>query len=87
MLVVVWEAMYGAIPRLQAEEQLAAYAVAVTASPAQDRQGVRYRESVLDGWRKQMQGAFARVRDTARRVSFGQLRDVLRGAFEEQVRE
>lgn len=87
MLVVVWEGMYAAIPQLQAEEMLAAYAVAVTATPAQDDRGVRDRENVLAGWRKQMRGAVARVRDSAPVVSFRKLGELLRGAFQEGIRD
>lgn len=87
MLVAVWDAMYGAIPRLQAEEQLAAYNVAVVATPPVDRQGLHDREKVLAGWRQQMQGAGDRSVSTARRVSFRELQHVLRGAFEEQIRD
>lgn len=87
MLVGVWESMYAAIPRLQAEEQLAAYTAAAVAQPAQDRSGLAQRESILASWRKQMLGTFERAVETARRVTPRQLRDILRNAFEEQVRE
>lgn len=51
MLVVAWDEMNAAIAKLEAQERLAAYTVAVVASPYTDDNGLRARESVLDGWR------------------------------------
>lgn len=51
MLVVAWDEMNEAIVKLEAQERLAAYTVAVVASPYTDENGLRARETVLDGWR------------------------------------
>jgi hypothetical protein len=52
MLVVAWEALYDAIPRLQAKENLAAYSVAVLSSPYLTEDGQSSRDSILDNWRE-----------------------------------
>jgi len=51
MLVVAWDALYDAIPRLQAKEHLAAYSIAVLSSPYLSDDGQKARDGILDGWR------------------------------------
>jgi len=51
MLVVAWDALYDAIPRLQAKENLAAYSIAVLSSPYLTDDGQTTRDGILDGWR------------------------------------
>jgi len=52
MLVVVWDALYQAIPSIQAKEQLAAWTTAVLASPSLTEEGQTERDGILDSWRK-----------------------------------
>jgi hypothetical protein len=52
MLVVAWDALYDAIPRLQAKEHLAAYSIAVLSSPYLTDDGQTTRDGILDGWRE-----------------------------------
>lgn len=51
MLVAAWDALYDAIPRLQAKEQLAAYSVAVLSSPYLTEDGQQSRDGILETWR------------------------------------
>lgn len=85
MLVIAWEAMYDAIPRLQAEESLAAYTVAVTASPAHDQQSLQHKTAIVEVWQRTVAGP---VRRAHRRieVTFAALDTALRGVFGRQMR-
>jgi hypothetical protein len=51
MLVVAWDELYQAIPRIQAKEHLAAYTTAVLASPSLSEEGQQTRDSILENWR------------------------------------
>lgn len=59
MLVVVWDAMDAAIPRLQAEENLNAYNVAVVSSANAEEKS---RQELLGLWREQASGAWRAIR-------------------------
>lgn len=86
MLAVAWDALNDAIPRLQAEEKLTAYQVAVLATPTSDRSASYARERVVQSWLKLLE---ARVRATGRsaHMSVARLRDRLLDAFKEQIKE
>lgn len=51
MLVIQWDALYEAIPRIQAKEHLAAWTVAVLATPGTE-EGQHERDSILNSWRE-----------------------------------
>lgn len=83
MLVITWEALNDAIPRLQAEEYLAAYTVSVVSSPAHDYQSLAQRTQIVDEWRKTVLGRAKRAIE----ISFAALGKMLRGSFQEQIRD
>lgn len=83
MLVVSWEAMNDAIPRLTAEESLSAYTIAVLASPPPDQETLTKRQKIIDEWRQLVIGKSKRVIE----VTVAKLSNLLRDVFGEQIRE
>ena len=81
MLVVVWDGMNDAISRIQAENNLNAYNVAVLATPVADNYAAFKRQQVIDRWVE-----LSEPRKRVREVDLHQLRDLLVGAFQEQIR-
>jgi len=51
MLVVAWDECYDAIQRIKAAEYLAAYQVAVAASPYLTDDGAKQRDALVESWK------------------------------------
>lgn len=83
MLVISWNALNDAIPRLQAEEYLAQYTIGVVSSPAHDADSLRKKQSIVDGWQTVVIGRARKLVE----VTFGRLDKMLRNAFEEGIRD
>jgi len=83
MLVIAWEAMYDAIPRIHAEEMLDAYMVGVLSTPAPDEDAASKRQKIVDEWRQMVIGTSKKVIE----VTVGKLREMLINAFDEQIRD
>jgi hypothetical protein len=81
MLVIAWEALNEAIPRLEAEDKLSAYTVAVLASPAQDQSTVDKRQKIVDQWR---QLSFGKAKK-AIEVTVARLSELLGHAFGDEI--
>jgi hypothetical protein len=84
MLVIVWEAMNAVIPRLQAEEYMAQYTVAVMSTPASDRNAVWVRQKVIDEW-MDLASPVRKAR-RAMEVSLVKFKELLHNAFPGQIR-
>lgn len=61
MLVVAWDALDAAIPRIEAEENYAAYTVAVLATPHAEEES---RNSILGSWRALITGGIRSLTST-----------------------
>jgi hypothetical protein len=83
MLVIAWEAMNSAIPRIQAEERLDAYTVAVLASPPPDQDSVTQRQKIINQWQQLIIGPSKKVIE----VTVAKLKVLLMQAFDEQIRD
>jgi predicted ATP-grasp superfamily ATP-dependent carboligase len=81
MLVIVWESLNDVIVKLQAEENISAYNVAVLATPTSDKNALFDRERIIERWQK-LAGPARRAVE----VTFDKLKEMLTGAFQEQIR-
>lgn len=86
MLVVQWNALNEAIPRLQADERYNDYLVSVASSPYAGKAGQQLAES----WREQAWRGFQTLAAAAKRggeLSLATAFSIVRGAFGDAIRD